>query len=286
LTDQAMQAMRQEAESAEQAHQTASGPVDCGLVFALGMEAGGLIDLLENRTRSKGEGFVLHVGTVGETRLAIIQSGMGGAAAKKATELILKAYAPKRVISAGYCGALQESFERFDILVANRLVDVASDESVPLFEETSSSTELQWQGEKSQRAYTGTLVSTEKVVQNSEKKKELHDRYDAQGVDMETFSVYRVCREREVPFLSIRIVLDTLHDELPADLEHVLNADSNAEKLGAALGALWRRPSSAKDMYQLKENALLATDRLAGFLSGIVRLPEKESEDGRDGSTS
>ncbi len=274
-----MQAMRREAESADKAHETAEGPVDCGLVFALGMEAGGLVDLLENHTRSKGEGMTLHVGTIGETRLAVIQSGMGPQAAKKATELLLKAYSPKRIISAGYCGALVESLQRLDLLLANRLVDAVSGEANSIFEQTSSSTELEWKGEKSRRAFTGTLVSTEQVVQKPERKKELHEQFHAEGVDMETFAVYRVCREREVPFLSARIVLDTLDDELPADLEQVLNAQSNAEKLGAALGALWRRPSSAKDMLQLKENALLATDRLARFLVDLVQLPGKEESE-------
>jgi len=30
---------------------------------------------------------------------------------------------------------------------------------------------------------------------------------------------------------------------------------------------MWRRPASAKDMYQLRENALVASGRLAKFLA-------------------
>jgi adenosylhomocysteine nucleosidase len=41
-------------------------------------------------------------------------------------------------------------------------------------------------------------------------------------------------------------------------------------KLGAVVGAAWRRPSSVKDMWKLKEDALLASDRLAKFLASTI----------------
>ena len=39
--------------------------------------------------------------------------------------------------------------------------------------------------------------------------------------------------------------------------------------MGAAVGALWRRPASAKEMYQLRENALVASGQLAKFLAEV-----------------
>ena len=75
-----------------------------------------------------------------------------------------------------------------------------------------------------------------------------------------------VCRRRAVAFSSIRVINDTADEALPRDVEHLLAQRTGAARLGAALGAVWRRPASAKDMYQLRERALIASQRLAKFL--------------------
>src|SRR6185295_15522441 len=88
--------------------------------------------------------------------------------------------------------------------------------------------------------------------------------------DMETFGVAEVCQERGVPLLAIRIISDGVDDELPSEIENLLAQKTLAGKLGAAAGAVFRRPSAAKDLWRLREDALKASDRLAKFLVGVV----------------
>ncbi|NQT40578.1 MAG: hypothetical protein HQ581_24005, partial [Planctomycetes bacterium] len=46
-----------------------------------------------------------------------------------------------------------------------------------------------------------------------------------------------------------------------------------------AAAAIWRRPGSVKDMWRLRENAMVASDRLAEFLAGMIgQLVPGESE--------
>ncbi|MFY9342078.1 MAG: hypothetical protein WAT39_06300 [Planctomycetota bacterium] len=55
-------------------------------------------------------------------------------------------------------------------------------------------------------------------------------------------------------------------------------AASPMQTFGAVVGTLWRRPSSVKDMWKLKETALLAADGLAKFLAGLImQLPVTET---------
>ena len=84
---------------------------------------------------------------------------------------------------------------------------------------------------------------------------------------METFAVAEVCAARQVAFSSIRVVNDTADEALPHNVEHLLAQKTAAARLGAALGAVLHRPASAKDMYQLRENALSRL-RPAGQISG------------------
>jgi adenosylhomocysteine nucleosidase len=92
----------------------------------------------------------------------------------------------------------------------------------------------------------------------------------AVACDMETYAIAEVCRVAKVPFLSVRVISDALEDELPKEVERLLEQHSLASKLGAATGAIFNRPSSIKDMWNLKEQAIKASDRLARFLRSTI----------------
>ncbi len=97
---------------------------------------------------------------------------------------------------------------------------------------------------------------------------------------METFAVAEVCRRRQIPFLAIRVVVDAVGDQLPPDVDLLLQQKSAAARWGAAFGAILNRPGSLADLLKLKEQALMASDRLGKFLSSVIQalapLPPKE----------
>jgi len=60
---------------------------------------------------------------------------------------------------------------------------------------------------------------------------------------------------------------------LPPEIASILGR-SGGYRVGAALGAIWRRPSSLKDMLKLRDHAGRAADRLASVLPVLIeRLP-------------
>jgi hypothetical protein len=65
------------------------------------------------------------------------------------------------------------------------------------------------------------------------------------------------------------VINDTDDESLSTDIEYLLTRKPGAAQWGAALGTICRRPSSAKEMYQLHENALVASRRLAKFLAAV-----------------
>jgi adenosylhomocysteine nucleosidase len=83
--------------------------------------------------------------------------------------------------------------------------------------------------------------------------------------------VVETCAALQVRCLSVRIISDAVDDVLPKEIEKLMAQESTAAKLGAAAAALWNRPSAAKDLWQLKEDALVASDKLAKFLLGVKR---------------
>ncbi len=243
-------------------------PCDLGVVFALGIESGGLEDLLADVVAVEGHGFTAKRGTLEGHVVALAIAGTGREAAARATEAMITGHSPQWILSAGFAGGLQPELARNDMVMVDSVADTAGHQlALDLKIDRESLA-------KTPHVHLGRLLTVDQIVRLPEKKRELGRQYDALAVDMETFAVAEVCRRRQVPFLAVRVISDTVDEQLPADLEKLMQPKSPATQLGAALGTVWRRPSSVKDLYRLRENALLASDHLAKFLAAMVaQLP-------------
>jgi adenosylhomocysteine nucleosidase len=252
-------------------------PCDAGAVFALGEESGGLEDLLEGLTTTKGEGFLVRQGDWNGRRIALAISGAGRKAAGRAAESLILGHRPAWVISAGFCGGLSPKLRRHDILMADRIaLEDGSERPVDLGAVRSASC-LTAPG-----VHVGRLLTVDEIVRRPRGKQALGEAHDALGVDLESFAVAEVCSRRQTPFLAVRVVSDAVDDQLPREVERLSRQKTRAAQLGAALGAFLDRPGALKDMYRLKENALAASDRLAKFLAALIAhlvpAPREEEE--------
>jgi len=249
---------------------------DAGAVFALGEESGGLEDLLEGLSTTKGDRFLVRQGDWKGRRIALAISGPGRKAAARAAESLILGHRPAWVFSAGFCGGLSPKLRRHDILVADRIaLEDGSERPVDL-EAIRAASCLSGKG-----VHVGRLLTADAIVRRPREKKALGEAHDALGVDLESFAVADVCSRRQTPFLAVRAVSDAVDDQLPREVERLSRQKSRAAQFGAAVGAFLNRPGALKEMYQLKENALAASDRLARFLAALIAhlVPTPREED-------
>jgi len=239
--------------------------VELGFLFALRIEAAGLLDRLAGPIRStKGHGFAVREGRLRRRSVAVVISGAGRRAAARATEALIAGHRPSWVLSAGFAGGLKRRLKRGDILMVDHLADTGGGE-LALDLKVDPATLGQTSG-----VHVGRLLTADRIVRLPGEKQSLGEQYHAMAVDMESYAVAEVCRDRRVRFLAIRVVNDSVDDELPRDVEHLLAQKTGAARFGAAVGSIWRRPSSIKDMLRLKKTAKEASRRLAKFLSEMV----------------
>ncbi|MBI3462394.1 MAG: 5'-methylthioadenosine nucleosidase [Planctomycetes bacterium] len=241
---------------------------DVAVVFALGIELGGFEDLLSGLVRTRGAGFTVRHGLLRERPILVLETGAGSAAARQAAEAIIAAHRPRWVISAGFSGGLQPRLKRGDIVMANSLV--SSDHQSLTVDFSISEQALA----ATSGLHVGRLLMTEQVILRAEEKERLGREYDALAVDLESFAVAEVCRREKVRFLAVRVISDAMTEELPREVERLIAPQSLSRRMGTAVGAVWNRPGSVKDMLKLREDALTASDRLAKFLVGVVRQLE------------
>lgn len=239
-----------------------------GVVFALSIESGGLEDLLGNVVATRGHGFTAKQGRYGKLGTVLIEAGAGLQAAARATEALIAGHRPAWVISAGFAGGLSRELKRFDIVIANSIVDEAGNRLTLNLKGDLSPLAQQF------HVHIGPLACVDRVLQSPDEKRLLGEASQALAVDMESYAVADVCRQRQVQFLAIRVISDPWDEQLPGDIERLVRQKTNFSRLGAAVGAVWQRPGSLKDMYQLRENSLVASDRLAKLLVWLMpQLP-------------
>jgi adenosylhomocysteine nucleosidase len=174
------------------------------------------------------------------------------------------------VISAGFAGGLQPELSRGDIVMADGVVGecgerLSIDLRLPAGDERTAS-----------GIHVGRILTVDRIIREADEKRGLGQQFGAIAVDMESLAVAQVCQRQKQRFLAIRAITDAVNDELPRDVERLLNRPTIVRKLGAAAGSIVRRPSAAKDLWKLRESAITAADRLAKFLVGVIeQLPDQ-----------
>lgn len=263
LARQAQQAAFDAVRPGDRGPAAPAAPCDVGFVFALGIESGGLVDMLANRIVTQAAEAVIRQGELDGRTLVIVEAGVGSLAAARGTQSLLAGHRPAWVISAGFAGGLDPRLKRGDIVMADSLESPDGRRlTIDLKMPTAS---VQAKG-----LHVGRIVTSDSLLHRPADKRALGERRQALAVDMESWTVGEVCRQAKTRFLAVRIISDAVDDELPADIEGLARQRSRAGRAGAVAGAIFRRPSSIKDMLKLKEEALIASDRLARFLAGVV----------------
>lgn len=269
LRDAAEQAIRQQlsgnhsspapSHAAGDINSEADLPCDVALIFALGMECGPLVDQLQDVASTKRPKHVEHAGSLAGKLTVVAESGVGQEAAARTTREIIRAYEPRWIVSAGFAGALREPLHRGHMLMANSVCNIAGEEL-----------QIELKMQPTPKLHVGRLLTIDQVLKTAAEKQVAGEKHDALACDMETFAVAKECSLAGVRFLSVRIISDGLEDELPREVETLLNEKSLAKQAGIALQAIMKRPGAALDLWKLRDEANKAADRLAKFLLQVI----------------
>ena len=248
-------------------------PCEIAVLMGTNLEADDFASSLAGRSTTRCASFVEHAGTVAGRSVVVAETGTGAQASGRAADDVIAMHHPDWVISAGFAAALRPELRRGHILMADQVVDPQGDPLVVGFQIDPQVIATM------RHLHVGRLVTVQQPVRLPTARRELGEQYEALAADMETAAVAQVCARHKTRFLSVRVIADQVDDRLPIEVERMMGKSSWAAKLGVVTGALLKRPSSVKDWWHLQQQALLASDRLAEFLRGI--LPQLTGQDGK-----
>jgi adenosylhomocysteine nucleosidase len=233
---------------------------DIGIVCALPIEMAGFLARCERVRKYSGSDFTFRGGRYDGIRVAVVESGAGFARARRATQALIEGHSPKWVLSCGFSGALVPEISIGHIVVADSIVDLHGQ---------TLEIDMKFPADAERGTLAGRILTGDAIVRLIEEKRRLAEKYGALAVDMESLAVAQVCREFGARFLAIRVISDDLSRDLPPEVLSLVAA-TGTRRFGAAIGAIWNRPESVKDMWNMRQSAHQASARLATFLDGVI----------------
>lgn len=236
---------------------------DIGIVCALKLEMSPFLDRCDRVRKYTGGDFTFRGGFTGpsyDIRVVIVEAGTGQERARRATHALIDAHTPSWVLAAGFSGGLQPSLKIGDLVIGNSIVNTTGDELV---------VDVKMAPDPTRGWHVGRLVTADHIVRTIAEKQQLAERTGAMAVDMESLAVAKVCAETRTRFLAIRGISDDLSEDLPPEVLSVFGGTGTL-RAGAIAGAVWKRPSSVKDMWRIREQAVTASERLSRMLLSIV----------------
>lgn len=237
---------------------------DVLVLFALSVEAGPFVERLEEGRRFRWQKLKGTLGKLEGRYVAVMQTGVGKRSVARFIDRVAPALSSKTAcVSAGFAGALVPELGRGDLLMPNQITDGKRSFTLPMrvSQETIDATSY---------LHTGCLLTVDHIVATQPERAALAEQHGAVACDMESAEVAAGLQRFGRDVTSVRIISDGVDDDIPEEVSKLLSQASFAAKMGAATGALFQRPSVAKDLWKLRDQAGRAANRLAGFLTGVV----------------
>ena len=189
-------------------------------------------------------------------------SGMGGAAAAAAARRLVLAGATA-LASFGMAGGLDPTLICGAVLLPEEVVPVDDVNSAA----GATATSPQWRQRlraalpASCIAWGGRLASSHRPIARPTAKRDAWRRTGAAAVDMESVAIAQVAGQAGLPFVALRVIVDTASDELPAA---VLAASGGGQvRVGRLLAGLLLAPGDLGALIRLSARYRIASRALA-----------------------
>ena len=243
------------------------------ILGAVKEEIAGIKGRMKIDHRSKLAGADVYYGTWERRPVILIRTGIGKIRAGGALALVLEKYSLSGVISIGYAGGTHPDFQSGDLLVARQFLNFPKDGAPPMKIEVSTCMAKRAEKvppSKKYSAYTGSLLTIDRVVHKPEDKRAIGEDYGVNAVDMETSVLAHMAATRNIPFLSVRSITDTVDEEL-IDVSSFMKKDGNISTLKASWYVL-THPGSIPTFISLQEVARRGTKNMTEFLIAYLKL--------------
>lgn len=162
---------------------------------------------------------------------------------------------PSLVLTCGFAGGLNPDL---------KLGDVIFEPAGPAANDSKLIAALTSAGAKPAKLFCADRIATTAM-----EKWQLHLDTGADAVEMESAAIYAVCAENNIPCVTVRVISDTAHEDLPLDFNALAKPDKNLD-FGKLALVIVRSPGKIPRLLALGKKTRFAAERLAAALEKII----------------
>jgi len=129
--------------------------------------------------------------------VTVVHTGIGRDAARAEIQAAILRLQPRRIIAAGFCGAVDPSLRVGDAVIGSNVSSADAIKDLPVGP---------WR--------VGEMLTTNSVVCSADAKRGLWVSTGAITVDMESAAIYAAVAEFKIPILTLRVVSDDARRDL------------------------------------------------------------------------
>jgi adenosylhomocysteine nucleosidase len=179
-------------------------------------------------------------------------TGMGASNAERAIRGALTEQKPDLVLSCGFAGGLRPDLETGTVVFTAE-------------GQTSLTAALINAGARPVRFHCAPQVAT-----TTGQKRALQRSTGADAVEMESQVILAVCMAEKIPCAIVRVILDTVNEDLPLDFNRLMTVDQRMDYGKLAL-AIIKSPGKIGGLLRLQRQGRTAAERLARVLVAVTQ---------------
>lgn len=196
--------------------------------------------------------------------IAFSLTGVGAARTRASIQRIAESE-PEAIIMVGFCGGADPGLRVGDLHVASAYHRMGSDSSVAISADPDLSVSIIAAARQScNRAVSTGPSATVDAVAGAATKLAAREATGAASVNMEDYWAADVARAAGVPFVSIRVVLDTSEEDLPDWISE------NGESAVRTIGRLVSHPRRVPSLIRIARQVIIARQNLTCCVAGLI----------------
>jgi adenosylhomocysteine nucleosidase len=209
----------------------------------------------------------------GPRQLTAAQVGIGQTRAAEGTRQFIARFSPCALVSLGFAGGLNPRLTRGTLVIATGLVpphasQVSTEAHKGLGDQFCAAAEA-----VRVPVQRGPVVTATEVVADATAKAALRQACGADAVDMETAGIAQAAREKNLPWVAMRAIVDGAADSLPVECLTMVGNDGHIS-MRALMSGICRSPTLLGPMLTLAAGAALARRHLSRVITyWATRLP-------------
>jgi nucleoside phosphorylase len=221
------------------------------VTFALPTESSAFIRFLKNVRR---DGAVVRGNVEHRTSdICVVHTGVGAAKCEERLGNFLRAETPELLIASGFCGGTTDELHPGDLVIADDASDLSRKARAIL-----------------PGAVVGKIHSADRIVDPAVDRYEIGREHGAIAIDMETKTITRLCADRSIPVLTLRVISDSPAGPFPAPPNVLFDMEAQRTKFTALVAYLAHDPASAVRLAQFSQQITRAKTKLADALCAVI----------------